>query len=144
MLLPTPTSASALAATSISTLQDSQKSGSDSKTTGNMETSTTWDQNKANKNQRSTENPENKTSQPDDGDSKTPGESEFDYHALSQEVPASTEDCTGQNGQTGATFIGGQFFPLPSPHGWKLALKLTKQLRPLSDYLMMGQRIHLA
>jgi hypothetical protein len=144
--LSTPTSASASAATSISTLQDSQKSRSDSKTTGDMENSSTMqERNEAtkNKNQRSMEPSKNETSQPDDDDSKNPGDSEFDYH-LSQETRTPTEDCTGQNGQTGATFIGGQYFPLPSPRGWKLVLELTKQLKPLSDYLTMGQRIHLA
>jgi hypothetical protein len=137
--ISTPASASATS-TSIATRQDPHQSRSDSKATSDMESTTAQGNSENSLNQRSVEN---ESTQPDDDDQKLPG---FDYgtSTLSQETPASTDTRTIPNGRSGATLIGGQYFPLPSPRGWKLVIELTLQLRPLADYLTMGQRIHLA
>jgi hypothetical protein len=138
---PISTPASASATPSIATRQDSHQSRSDSKNTGDMESTTAQGTSENSMNQRSLEN---EPTQPDDDDQKLPGNPSFDYGPLSQESERSTDTRTVPNGQSGATLIGGQYFPLPSPRGWKLVIELTQQLRPLADHLTMGQRIHLA
>ena len=78
--ISTPASTSA---TSIVTHQDSRQSHSDSKTTGDMESTTAQGNSESSMNQRSVEN---ESSQPDDDDHKLSG---FDYGLLSQETPVS-------------------------------------------------------